>query len=359
MASRIRLHSFDVIFGRSVRPTPLRASISMTVALACASCRSAPALTTADGAAGAGGAPADPVGEMTAASEFCERERNQEAAWRGRCLGGEAADWRGFLDTFTSCPHLDDLVAAGTVRYHAELAAACLDANRPDRDCRTAETLCFTHVIEGALDTGAPCQNDYQCPANAGCWASDEFGYNACLPSTCVHVPDKVGDACTQMPLPFCFTGLTCVHGVCLAHGSEGDPCGQDHPPCGWGLTCGAAAICVWRSDGGACQQDAQCISTQYCQDSQCQPRIAVGDSCASAPFGCAAFAACNSGVLCEPTGHLGQPCSNQVDAQYVCTAGFCRSNVCHEKLADGGDCYRGSDCVSQGCSIRCKQCSN
>jgi hypothetical protein len=334
-------------------------AVHVALALACGSCVSSPAITPAwDASPYADGdvsetqvaETAGPVGPSEAMA-FCARARDQEAAWRQRCWGGDATEWRAFLDNPMRCESFDGLIVQGTLQYHPERAQACLDANRPDRDCLTEATPCAYEVLAGRLATNAPCRSDYECPEDAGCWADSELGYNACRPSTCVHVPQR-GESCGQFPYTYCFTGLTCAQGVCVSQSDEGAACGATLPTCRSGLIC-FGETCGRRIDGGACQVDEECVGTEYCHDtSECLPRIPVGGSCDGATRGCAAFAACDSASMrCVPGGHLGQPCSSTVDARYVCVEGVCRDGTCRPRLPDGASCFNGSDCASNGCS--------
>jgi hypothetical protein len=336
--------------GRTLAPTAADAASTM--------------LSGADGtgtdANGISAEASDAPGSSTLAAAFCVAERDQVAAWRARCYGGSATDWRASLDTLASCSDLDALVASGTARFHADLAAACLEATRADRDCGIDDLQCFTHVIEGTLAAGAPCKNDYACPYNAGCWGGGiDYGYNACRTSTCVHIPDRIGEACTDATGGRCFTGLTCVGGICQAEGAEGDSCAPDKPACGFALLC-YGETCHRRSDGGDCHEDQDCIPTQYCTiDRVCLPRIIRGGACADAPNGCVSFAACSAGV-CVPAGHVGQPCNAQVDFRNLCAEGVCLSGTCADPLQNGQQCFFGAQCASHGCNFgACAACAS
>ena len=84
-----------------------------------------------------------PNGPALSALEFCAQERDQTAAFSARCLGGSAADWKAYRDAYMPCSRFDELIAAGTVRYHPELAAGCLEAQSADRDCSAPDNFCF------------------------------------------------------------------------------------------------------------------------------------------------------------------------------------------------------------------------
>lgn len=299
------------------------------------------------------------------ASAFCAQERDQTAAFSARCLGGPAADWKALRDSYLPCARFDELVAAGTVRYHADLALDCLKANSADRDCFAPENFCFTKTLEGLLAPNAPCQNDYECPGNAGCWAPTEFGFNACAQSVCVTVPDKVGDPC--IAINFCYPGVvTCLNGACVAYGASGDACGVDLPACTPGLRCDvASSTCLRMADGDACATDFDCVATQYCDTGLCQLRIAVGSSCAGALTGCASFAACNATtLLCEAGGHVGGRCGSSMGVPNLCVGGTCHASAdgspsCLGRAQNGAGCNVGSECASGGCAANvCSVCT-
>jgi hypothetical protein len=298
-----------------------------------------------------------PTGAPATASAFCALEREQTAAFSARCLGGPAGDWKALRDSYLPCARFDELVAAGTVRYHADLALDCLEANSADRDCFAPENFCYTRTLEGLLAPNAPCKNDYECPGNAGCWAPTEFGFNACAQSVCVTVGDKVGDPC--LLVPFCYPGVvTCVNGACVSYSDKGAACGAGQAPCAPGLVCdGATGTCLPMSQGSACVGDFDCIGTHYCALGQCQPRLEVGSPCGAAPTGCVGFAACNpQTTLCEAAGHLDQACGSTMGSANLCIGGSCQLNAqgsasCLAPHANGGGCNVGAQCASGGCA--------
>jgi hypothetical protein len=337
-------------------------AVVATLAGALAACGSSPATPGPDGGGGSAGAAAAPL----SAAAFCAQEREQTAAFSARCLGGSAADWKAYRDAYMPCSRFDELIAAGTVRYHADRAAACLAANSADRDCAAPENFCFTSTLEGLVAARAPCRNDYECPPNAACWAPMEFGLNACVQSVCVTVGDKVGDPCTD--LPFCYPGVvTCLQGTCVAYGKNGEACGQvDQPFCGPGLRCDATGTCVPLSSGSLCNADFECFGTDFCDNSQCRPRIAVGASCNGAPHGCVGWASCNTQTfVCEAAGHVGQACGSTMGDDSLCIGGACQNNAdgsrsCIALAQLGAVCNVGVQCQSGGCaSGTCATCDN
>jgi len=307
------------------------------------------------------------VGATLSATIFCAQEREQTAAFSARCLGGLAADWKAYRDSYMPCSRFDELIAAGTVRFHPELAADCLRAQSADRDCSTPENFCFAKTFEGLVPVNAPCHNDYECPPNGGCWAPSEFAANACAASVCVALGDKVGDPCTTVP--FCYPGIaTCLKGVCVAYGKPGDACGLDsEPACGPGLRCGLAdPKCVPIAPGSQCGSDFDCVGTEYCDNLQCRPRIAVGASCNGVPTGCVGWASCNEQTFtCEAAGHPGQACGSTQGDDTLCIDSFCQNNgdgsrSCIKPFGLGAACQLGRQCASGGCSDNaCATCGS
>lgn len=327
---------------RAARPIPV---VLAAVVASLAACSSSP------------NAPSPEVGNALTAALFCAQERDQTAAFSARCLGGTAADWKAYRDSFMPCSRFDELVAAGTVRFHPELAADCLRAQSADRDCSTPENFCYTKTFEGLLPADAPCHNDYECPPNGSCWAPAEDAVNACVTSVCVTIGDKIGDPCTTIPA--CYPGVvTCVKGVCVAYGKQGDPCGLDgEPACGPGLRCDLVdAQCVPIAKGSQCGNDFDCIGTEYCDNLQCRPRIEIGASCNGAPTGCVGWASCNFDTfVCEAAGHAGQACGSTMGDDYLCIDSFCQgsngSRRCIKPLELGAACQLGRQCASGGCA--------
>jgi hypothetical protein len=358
---------------RSVRiaSDALSAACLLAVVAGVSSCGSS-ALTAPDGGGGgAAGSSADTSGAPATASAFCSQYRQQDSAYSARCYGGAAADWKANGETYLACARFDTFVTAGTVRYHKELAAACLKTDAVDRSCFAPPSRCFTQTLEGTLTPQAPCTNDYECPANAACWAPQELGFNACAQSTCFAVADKVGDPCTPIPTvnaSLCFPGVvSCAQGVCAAYAAAGQACGDTLPACAAGLHCDtASAQCVAIVAGGPCAQDFDCLGTEYCAGTTCSPRIAIGLACDVALGGCVAFAVCNPSGVCEAASHLGQRCgSSSQGTSFLCVDSVCQPDAngdprCVAPLANGAACTAGAECASQGCGTdgTCAACA-
>jgi hypothetical protein len=298
---------------------------------------------------------------------FCEQFRAQGASAAARCSGGDAADWLAQVEQYTPCARFGELVTGGTVRYHADLAAACLKEASADVDCNAPASTCFTKTLEGLLPADAPCHSDWECPDNGVCWAPGQYGANACVQNVCVTIPNKAGDLCPDTQ-PFCFGELMCVGGTCVANATAGQACGPSVAACAHGLRCDLASRkCVARSDGSVCVADNECPDTQYCAGSTCSPRIPAGGSCNGMPNACAAWMACNlQTFVCEAAGHVGQQCGLSGGSAFLCAGGVCTTyadgtSSCHAPAANGQPCGTGDDCVSGGCnaSLLCAMCTN
>jgi hypothetical protein len=330
-------------------------AVAVSVAWVLAACSSSGGPScgpVADGAADSG------AEVPLTASAFCEQERAQTASFNARCLGGAEADWKALRDGYLPCAKFDDLVSRGTLRYHPELAEACLKANGAQRDCAAPENFCFTQTLEGLIPEGGACANDYECPGNAGCWAPGEYGANACGENTCVAVGNKVGDSCAA--LGFCYAGVvTCLGGTCVAYGAAGEPCGPGLADCALGLRCDSAtATCVVTAAGSPCTTALECLGAQRCAKGSCVARLAIGEPCGDAPDGCVGFAACDPDTLtCVAAGHVGQPCGAMTGSAILCIGGSCFDNgdgtsSCRQLFADGQACSIGAQCVSGGCDF-------
>jgi hypothetical protein len=249
---------------------------------------------------------------------------------------------------------LDQLVVKGTVRYHEDLASACLDAHPEDAACFYNPGQCDYQVIEGLLPAGAPCASSYECPANSICVGPDR-NRNSCELQTCVTLPAKAGDNCSAWNFCFSPAGLTCIQGVCVANGDVGASCGDvTLPRCGRGLYCELATMtCAARGQSNPCADDFACVQTHFCSAGTCAPRLPIGAPCAGAPTGCVAFAACDASMgVCVPAGHVGQLCYSV----NVCASGVCESDAnglrtCMQRKPLGATCTTADECVSGGCS--------
>lgn len=292
--------------------------------------------------------------EIATASAFCTEIRRRSAVVSARCNGGSVEDWLAYNNSFDSCATLDRLVARGTVRYHKEIAAACLGAQSESRGCFDEFGTCYLEAVEGVLGAGAPCLDAYECPVDGTCTAAGII-VNACEPQTCVLFPTKAGDTCRDLPV--CFgENLTCVEGQCLANVAEGGACGGARPDCRRGLHCDATLTCAPRAASGPCLDDQSCLPTHFCGAGTCTPRLPIGAPCADAPTGCVAFGSCNgSTFVCEPAGHEGQSCGASEGFASVCVSGTCQNNqdgssLCPGRQPLGSPCLTGDECASGGC---------
>lgn len=169
-----------------------------------------------------------------------------------------------------------------------------------------------------------------------------------------------------------CLLGAQCQSGAC----SSELTCGICVDPKQIGEACGATSVCV-NSDcqngicveigvaaGGACQDvkgDSDCLSSLYCLDTVCVPRLKVGDTCpddyrpvcmeGSLCLGsvCQAVEAVGEGEACDST--LAR-CTGE---GLQCMEGTCRRPV--DAVPAGGDCYLdtcalGLHCAAGTCVI-------
>ena len=124
----------------------------------------------------------------------------------------------------------DRLVAKGTVAYHRDKAAACLEELGPSSDCLAVRD-CYQQALEGKVRAGAPCGDGYECSPDAACVAPGELSYNPCVVSTCTVFPTKAGDGCVEFPSFSCRFGYTsCINGLCVANLTAGAPCDAATP---------------------------------------------------------------------------------------------------------------------------------
>jgi hypothetical protein len=229
-------------------------------------------------------------------------------------------------------------VAAGTVKYDAAQAAACLDAiNSALGSCENsgqtsnqALAACDA-VFTGTVAAGGTCFRGYEC-------ASGHCDLTACASAGCCPGTCAAGGP-TGVPLGGTCTGLaTCAAGtfcdgitmLCMPLLPAGSPC-TDDLSCAAGLVClvsgtapTAPQVCAAPpAEGAPCSiQDGYCaLTTDFCDPatSTCKPRLAVGSDCdTTITDGCVNDAACMNvqvgvtGVLtskCVALGRVGDPC--------------------------------------------------
>jgi hypothetical protein len=200
-------------------------------------------------------------------------------------------------------------VQAGKIKYDGKAAAACLDAMR-----------------------------------SASCNHSDPF--NEGEPQAC-----KDALKGTVADNGVCYSGSECVSGSCGGGVCSGSGCcqGTCNPSAG-----SAAAIPIAGACGGS---GAVCVAGAFCNDSTCQAKAAVGQSCATSfPEG-----SCVTGAYCVANGSDTGTCGKlPAEGQSCYPAGVsylsacdsmldCCDSVslkCVPKIAVGGDCSGGASCV-------------
>jgi hypothetical protein len=152
--------------------------------------------------------------------------------------------------------------------------------------------------------------------------------FDAPVPPVCDDVftgPVGEGNLCTVDEE--CVGDATCDQPAC-----EGDCC---------------TGVCVARpapvSDGEDCAA-APCVPASYCAGGgTCQPRIALGLSCAAAPDGCVEGAFCSSGSTCVAYSDEGEACDPAAPFQGGCRRwdNYCSpmTGTCVTRLAPGAAC--------------------
>jgi hypothetical protein len=173
--------------------------------------------------------------------------------------------------------------------------------------------------VAGALLAGKSCSIGAQC-ASGTCSSNDTCGF-------CIDYR-KAGESC-DVTSP-CL-GSECVAGTCVEMGTP---------------------------LGGACQDikgDSDCLSSLYCKDSVCVPRLQVGDSCVDGYLPICAQGAICSASTCQIVKYVkeGEACDEGIarcGAEGAeCVDGVCRTPV--DNVPVGGSCWVDTCAVGLHCS--------
>jgi hypothetical protein len=279
----------------------------------------------------------------------------------------EITDCPAQLTVFVDANLLGQVRAAigeGSIRYHAELAGACIASFEGVACGGVPSSVACSDVFEGTIADGAPCSIDEQCGAQSTC---DSSSIGMCPAGVCVHVP-QLGEAC--LATSTCANGARCASGTCVAALEAGEACSPSTGGCDIGLGCVPSAadpstgtctastpagvgercgVCqtglVCSSTTSTCRQprtDGTCERTSFGADDcpsgeacvtdggavegQCEPLPSVGEACTSV---------CARGSRCTPTGAGTSTCSVAVangeacETDFACISGFCGSGVC------------------------------
>jgi hypothetical protein len=280
------------------------------------------------GLAGDAGAPGDgaSVGEdLTTPSGFCHAYATHFGRAQFACAGGHGGP-PSFSDD--KCGALDGALASKQITFDATKAAACIaevDGN-PVSACLN-DSPCLTTVIGGLVPDGQACSHWMECAPVSSC----------------------VGD------------DMACTQPICTRYGLPlGAPCGGLMDlPCNFGLQCaqpaaGGEGTCVTQPAGAPCATDSDCVLfSEFCDGAACQPRFALGASCATNATGCVLLAACDATTnVCVAAGTIGQSCG----PLSVCWDGYCDTSAtgppgsCSAYLATGAACTDANACASGVC---------
>ncbi len=320
----------------------------LALAIGCGGSSKPIAVATEDGSADGGGAPAS-------AGLACQALNEAGAQLGARCTGGSLADWRAFEASFLDCALYDRHVAEGTVEYHRELFAACLQKFQASCD-EPGPYPCQYEVLLGKVADGQGCRDFEVCGPVSGCV---NLGNSPCG-DICLRLGNEnepCGFHCGPGPLcmdgPECTTGLYCnSSGTCVNSKGLGEVCGgTDQVPCLDNLFCKRAdptdptspGTCARRVAGGPCDDDNACPGTQFCQAGTCMARRSAGAACGDVPTACQFWTACDEvGThTCIPAGGTRQPCATLPGATvaFTCITGLCDGTTCEPQSFVGGTC--------------------
>lgn len=97
---------------------------------------------------------------------------------------------------------------------------------------------------------------------------------------------------------------------------------------------------------GESCDSAGDCAAGLVCTDSLCAPLPQLGQGC---PMGdCAEGLICEE-LLCVDVRYPGESCGDQ---QGVCAQSICVDSVCQPRVALGGSCAEDDECASRQCDL-------
>jgi hypothetical protein len=263
-------------------------------------------------------------------------------------------------------------IDAGTVKYDASLAAACL-SELGGRSCdalaqRTNDTC--DKALTGTLAVGAECSYDFECEGKTYCNRA-----SGC-PGKCTAL-EPAGGSCTRDDA--CQDGLVCHSGACVTPAAHGAACeGGSAPQCTPSYlcigstqtapgTCRSVSEIFNAQSGASCsyQDGTLCASGLSCAydaappaTGTCTAMVASGAACKvlAVPSMCpdGEYCAAGSGALdgtCKPLPGEGQACV-QVLGDDTCAAYFrCDNGTCTALKPNGQSCSGDSVCYSETCT--------
>jgi hypothetical protein len=237
---------------------------------------------------------------------------------------------------------LDNLIAAGAVRYDTDAASACVGTIRA-QSCsfpgfQPIDNPC-ERVFAGTIAPGGACEVDAECEDLGFCQMTDPScdRSDACCVGTCVARPDEpeIGEACdnTCVAGAYCSPSGTCqaivtaegadcdavdacanpmycnvasALGTCVVPAASGAECDPEDPlPCADTRDyCDAVrTTCVRESGiGSACSADIDCIGYASCVRAACTADPGLGDACNEGGPACLGSTQCDGITCVAPT---------------------------------------------------------
>ncbi len=357
------------------------AILALGAALAACGCGS-DGDSSGDGGGGADGVDAtsisrdDLAGE--AASALCAAYANCVGPLFDVMFAGEACETRVETQLAGEFGILFDMVDAGRVEYHPDLAPACLQVWQ-DRDCADMNQRSIPecdNAIEGTVAVDGECTADWEC-----------VGFNVCkfdgeCPGTCTP-RGSAGTTCERDDE--CDDGLVCfdVTGRCVQPVAEGEACGGGvEPDCEPGLFClgnddntGTPGACVTMDDGFSRAAGASCgLDTALCEPGlsctvlavvgevltmECADPVGSGEDCRIGfPEQCPTGEYCmvpeNSlEGTCEPLPGDGEPCAARFEDRLCAPYTRCdeATGNCRAIQELGDTCSSDALCYSENCA--------
>ncbi len=281
-----------------------------------------------------------------AAQAICERyERCGLTEDLERCEAQQLSV--GFVQQVGLGTRYDAALAAGRLRYDADVAGQCLQALR-NGSCDDApvslpmqnrgieyDTQC--RFLLGQVADGGACQWSTECQDGAYCDDTPATCGGVCRRGT-VSPPITALDGC---PPGTVFLGG--LFGKCLKPGGAGAPCGIHQGAlagvCGQGTWCDSRTTPYGTckpvvTEGEACEPyiGPQCGWSLFCNDGRCQKVQGEGGACKAPGLGRFGALACRDELFCD--GDNGQ-------------AGTCRPRRTEGAACRGSfECEDGVDCV-------------
>jgi hypothetical protein len=221
---------------------------------------------------------------------------------------------------------------SGSSVFNPSMGEQCLAEMGKTNSCgSTNNARSCSLVYTGMLQPGAACTADIDCAKPTGGDANCDRLRTICV----VGVRGQIGDLCQQSCERYNDGSAACVWGPASSGSADGNAvvnCFAND-----GLACGSGGQCVALAQTGEdCIDDASCSRELYCASAlgyTCQPRRALGQSCADFTTPCVSTAYCNA-ASCIKKKANGQSCLANSECLGVCNCGI------------SGDCANTGTCT-------------